>query len=113
MADLPVDATALGLNGVAATFDGHPEPGRRFIVQGMPTGFFYRSKRLDWRGLKAQGIPVAFRGRTREDSGGQNGRRHERRSGRWNKFGQKFARLKKIKDRIVKEVLKTMRTHLC
>ncbi|WP_147309876.1 hypothetical protein [Paraburkholderia sp. BL6669N2] len=56
MADLPVDATALGLNGVAATFDGHPDPGRRFIVQGMPTGFFYRSKRLDWRGLEAQGI---------------------------------------------------------
>ncbi|WP_243856599.1 hypothetical protein [Paraburkholderia sp. BL6665CI2N2] len=45
MADLPVDATALGLNGVAATFDGHPDPGRRFIVQGMPTGFFYRGKR--------------------------------------------------------------------
>ena len=74
--------------------------------------FFHRGKRLGratgWHGL----APVRSGGcrGARENPLGQSGRWcASRRSG----FGQKSGRLKKIKDRIAKEVLKTMRTHLC
>ncbi|SOE67834.1 hypothetical protein SAMN05446635_3146 [Burkholderia sp. OK233] len=93
MASIPVDATAFMLHGVSTWF------------------FFYRGKRLGratgWHGLGQFEAAVAVaRDKIRVANvicGADE----------WRKKRQKFDRLKKIKDRIVKEVLKTMRTHLC
>lgn len=92
MANIPVDATAVMLHGVSTWF------------------FFYRGKRLGqatgWHGLGQ--FEAASRSR-----GTGSVRPMWSAVRQMVKKRQKFDRLKKIKDRIVKEVLKTMRTHLC
>ncbi len=73
MADLPDDATALGLKWFHSNVDGHREPGRRFIVHGVPTWFFfYRGKRLGWHGLgQFQATVTAAREKIRAGQAGK------------------------------------------
>ena len=47
MANIPVDATAFAVRWFHSNVYAHREPGRRFMLHGVPTWFFfYRGQRL-------------------------------------------------------------------
>ena len=113
----PEAIRALGLKWFHSNVYEHRELGRRFMLHGVPTWFFFhRGKRLGratgWHGLgQFEAAVAAAREKVLAKLAGSgttgrsgHGRRQQSRSGR---------RLKKIKDRIAFKVLKTMRTHLC
>jgi hypothetical protein len=96
----PEAIRAFGLKWFHSNVYAHRERGRRFMLHGVSTWFFFhRGKRLGrttgWHGL---GQKQRWPPRGRKSVGRPSG---------------SSRRLKKIKDRIGFKVLKTMRTHLC
>jgi hypothetical protein len=112
---------ALGLRWFHSNVYEHRELGRRFLLHGVPTWFFFhRGKRLGratgWHGLAQfeaavagarEKIRAADLGRRVWPARGKGGCRSVGR------FNRPPDRLKKFNDRIALRVLKTRRLHLC
>ncbi|RKT26115.1 hypothetical protein B0G69_1848 [Paraburkholderia sp. RAU2J] len=103
---------AVGLKRFYSKVHEHRETGRRFMLHGVRSGFSFTA--ASGQAGRLVGTGEAIRGSGRSGPGKAPARRSRGQGGKsMERIREKVRPIEKNKDRIVKEVLKTMRTHLC